>query len=184
MNNQYIPLDQNNNTSYPPQQNQPTTQFFKDQQYSQPQPQPQVYNAQYYQQPAQPAVYGQPAYASTTVSVTSSHHKSHCNDDHHVLPAVILFVLGWFFYIPWIINIMYIKSKNGMAKGFAIASVVFFFIGIIITVIYLIVFFVFLDKVSHAINTTSGIYTTTGVYTTTSSTSGFSSSCDYNYSYC
>ncbi|KAM9997682.1 hypothetical protein ACTFIY_007330 [Dictyostelium cf. discoideum] len=59
-------------------------------------------------------------------------------EDRQVTCSIVLFVLGFLLLIPWIINVINIKSKNKMARGFSIASVVLFSLSIAVIVIFVI----------------------------------------------
>ncbi|KAM9959146.1 hypothetical protein ACTFIR_000203 [Dictyostelium discoideum] len=63
------------------------------------------------------------------------HHSLYKQDQEHVIPSVILFVAGFFFIIPWIVNVIYLKSKNRIARGLAIFSVILFSMFLLLVLI-------------------------------------------------
>ncbi|KAN0009271.1 hypothetical protein ACTFIU_006546 [Dictyostelium citrinum] len=68
------------------------------------------------------------------------HHSMYKMDQEHVMPSVILFVAGFFFIIPWIVNLVYLKSKSRTARVFAICSVILFSIFMIFLILMIIGF--------------------------------------------
>ncbi|KAM9999180.1 hypothetical protein ACTFIZ_002754 [Dictyostelium cf. discoideum] len=69
-------------------------------------------------------------------------------EDQQVTCSIVLFVLGFLLLIPWIINVINIRSKNKMARGFSIASVVLFSLSMALIVIF-VLFFIFLITSLH-----------------------------------
>ncbi|EAL66868.1 hypothetical protein DDB_G0281143 [Dictyostelium discoideum AX4] len=63
------------------------------------------------------------------------HHSLYKQNQEHVIPAVILFVAGFFFIIPWIVNVIYLKSKSRIARGLAIFSVILFSMFLLLVLI-------------------------------------------------
>ncbi|KAF2077897.1 hypothetical protein CYY_000775 [Polysphondylium violaceum] len=99
---------------------------------------PQYQPQQQYYPPQQPQV------IVATIAPVSPIVAAPCynNDDSHVFGAVLLFVLGFFFYIPWVFSFIYCGSRNKTAKGFAIASIVLFFFFLVALIVVLPIIFV------------------------------------------
>src|SRR5690606_14434410 len=85
----------------------------------------------------------QPAPASPQVVVVESNSRKASNDDSAALISILIFVLGWFFWIPWIFGFMFIKNEDKTARLFGKLSIGCFFcccvLGIIITIIVVVV---------------------------------------------
>ncbi|EGC37141.1 hypothetical protein DICPUDRAFT_91687 [Dictyostelium purpureum] len=64
------------------------------------------------------------------------HPQTRYEDQENTLPALCLFIAGFFFVIPWIVNCVYIKSKNRIARALAISSVTLFAFSALCLILY------------------------------------------------
>ncbi|KAM9981938.1 hypothetical protein ACTFIY_004247 [Dictyostelium cf. discoideum] len=121
---------------YPPIQQQ--QQFVYQQQIPQQQQQSQTYAAPppgYVYAPA-PQYQIAPQYQPTPIIVEKCHsQKSHTSKD--TTGAIIIFILGFFVSCVWLAGCLYFRSKEPVARGLGILSVVLFVIGVIVAIIVL-----------------------------------------------
>ncbi|KAN0030951.1 hypothetical protein ACTA71_009601 [Dictyostelium dimigraforme] len=69
-------------------------------------------------------------------------------EDKQLKCSIILFIFGFLLLIPWIVNVINIKSKNKIARGFSIASIVLFSVSIAVIVGF-VLFFILLITSLH-----------------------------------
>ncbi|KAM9999182.1 hypothetical protein ACTFIZ_002756 [Dictyostelium cf. discoideum] len=93
-------------------------------------------NYHHHQQQQQQQQYGLSDFQNIIPPPVIYHHSLYKQDQEHVIPSVILFVAGFFFIIPWIVNVIYLKSKSRIARALAILSVILFsmFLLLVLTV--------------------------------------------------
>ncbi|KAG2393036.1 hypothetical protein C9374_009613 [Naegleria lovaniensis] len=101
--------------------------------YQQPPPQQyptqqQVYTPQYYVQPSETTAYHQ--------TVATTHYASSGVNEEDANTAMLMFVIGFFFGILWIVNYaMYRNSPNQKAQQYAKYSLMAFVISLILSVV-------------------------------------------------
>ncbi|KAN0028698.1 hypothetical protein ACTFIV_010547 [Dictyostelium citrinum] len=71
-------------------------------------------------------------------------------EDNQIICSIVLFFLGFLLLIPWIVNVINIKSKNKMARGFSIASLILFCLSIVVIVIFILLFIVFITSLHNS----------------------------------
>ncbi|KAN0027118.1 hypothetical protein ACTFIU_009801 [Dictyostelium citrinum] len=77
-----------------------------------------------------------PQYQPTPIIVEKCHtQKTHTSKD--LTGAIIIFILGFFVSCVWLAGCLYFRSKEPVARGLGILSVVLFVIGVIVAIIIL-----------------------------------------------
>jgi len=80
-------------------------------------------------------MYAQPAPVTTTQTIVN---VSRPPGDDDLLPAILIFVLGWFVVCVWLGGFAYLRSPNKTAKILGILSVVMYFVSVVCVVWWII----------------------------------------------